>query len=104
MLAESEAKMKLMLFWFLIPIPFFFFQIAFDFSKCANYRGDKGKGLVFALITWTLFLFGTCFGFYIFSEWPIWAKILSCFAAYGFGRVIFKVVFKSLNEKTKKAR
>ena len=90
--------MKFMFFWFIIPIPFLVFQITLDFSNCANYRGDKGKGFVFVIITWILFLFGIWFVFYLLSEWPIWAKILSCFAAYGLGRFIFKVVFKSLNE------
>jgi len=86
--------MKVMLLWFLIPIPFFLFQVAFDFANCANYRGDKGKNLVFVITTWVLFLLGIWFVFYALSEWPIWAKILSCFAAYSFGRVIFKVLMK----------
>jgi len=88
--------------WFLIPIPFVLFQIALDFANCANYRGEKGKGLCFTIITWILFLFGIWFVFYVFSEWTIWAKIISCLAAYVFGRVIFKLVFYSLNKKIHK--
>jgi Sec-independent protein secretion pathway component TatC len=96
--------MKHLFFGFLISIPFVLFQIAFDFSNCAIYRSHKGKTLFFAIVTWILFLFGIWFAFYLFAEWPLWARILSCFCAYGFGRAIYKLVFQSINQRIKNDR
>jgi hypothetical protein len=93
-----------MLFWFLIPIPFIIFQVALDFANCSQFRGDRRRQGFFIAITWMLFVFGIWLTFYLFSEWPLWAKILSCVAAFVLGRVVFKSVFYSLNEKIQNRR